>query len=104
MGKIEFTGENVMKCLCPNCPVQADSKCVMDKVKKMDEMMSEDVDIASMIGPEDVPGVYCASGKSSCSDLYFHEECKCVDCPIFKENDLMKGEPVGYFCRDGKSK
>jgi hypothetical protein len=104
MGKIEFNSENVMKCLCPTCPVQATSDCAKEKLKKMQEMMAEDIDLASMIGPEDVPGVYCASGKATCSDLYFHEECQCTKCSVFKENELMKGEPVGYFCRDGEAK
>jgi len=104
LGKIEFTAENVMKCLCSTCPVQATSDCVKGKMKKIQEMMAEDVDIATMIEPTDVPGVYCASGKATCSDLYFHEECKCVECPVFKENELMKGEPMGYFCRDGAAK
>jgi hypothetical protein len=27
MGKVEFTMENVKKCLCPPCPVQADGAC-----------------------------------------------------------------------------
>jgi len=104
MGKIEFTPENVMKCLCSSCPVQGTSDCVKGKLSKIQEMMAEDIDLATMIGPEDVPGLYCGSGKATCGDLYFHEECQCVNCPIFKENELMKGEPMGYFCRDGAAK
>lgn len=104
MGKIEFNAENVAKCLCTTCPVQGTSDCVKGKVKKIQEMMAEDVDIATIIEPNDVPGVYCANGKATCTDLYFHEECQCTECPIFKENNLMKGEPVGYYCRDGAAK
>ncbi|HSO25980.1 MAG TPA: DUF2769 domain-containing protein [Methanobacteriaceae archaeon] len=104
MGKIEFSMENVNKCLCTVCAVQGTSSCVKDKLQSMQEKMSEDIDIASVIEPSDIPGMHCASGKTSCDDLYFHEECKCVECPVFKENDLISGEPVGYFCRDGKAK
>ncbi len=104
MGKVEFSMENVDKCLCKICAVQANSGCGKDKMQSMQEKMSEDIDIASVIEPSDIPGVYCTIGKASCDDLYFHEECKCVECPVFKENDLISGEPVGYFCRDGKAK
>ena len=104
MSKVEFNAENVMKCICNTCPVQAKSECAMEKNKKMQEMIAEDIDLASIIGPEDVPGVYCANGKAICNDLYFHEECQCVKCPIFKENNLMKGKPMSYFCRDGEAK
>jgi hypothetical protein len=104
MGKIEFSMENVNKCLCPTCPVQKTSSCVKNKLSTMQEKISEDIDIASIIEASDVPGLYCASGKTSCGDLYFHEECKCPECQIFKENDLMSGQPGGYFCKEGKAK
>ena len=103
MGEVEFNSENVSKCLCPVCPVQGTSECVNGKLQKMQEMMAEDIDIATVIGPEDVPGLYCASGEASCTDLYYHEECQCPKCNVFKENELAKGKPVGYYCRDGKA-
>jgi hypothetical protein len=103
MGEVDFNNENVMKCLCTGCPVQGTSECVKGKIQKMQEMMAEDIDIATVIGPEDVPGLYCASGEASCTDLYYHEECQCPQCPVFKENELADGKPVGYYCRDGKA-
>jgi hypothetical protein len=104
MGKVEFKSENIAKCLCPTCPVQGKSDCVKDKLKKVQELMSEDVDLASMVEPADVPGVYCANGRASCGDLYFHEICQCTNCSVFKENKLAEGEPVGYYCRDGEAR
>lgn len=104
MVKIDCEWINVQKCLCPTCSVQGESNCVKDKLKKLQEMMSKDIDIATMIEPKDIPGLYCATGKATCSDLYFHEECQCVNCSIWKENDLASGEPHGYFCRDGEAK
>jgi hypothetical protein len=37
MGKVEFTMENLKKCICPTCPVQADSACAKEKMMKMQE-------------------------------------------------------------------
>ena len=101
MGQVEFNMENVNKCLCKICGVQKDSSCVKGKMKIIQEKMAEDIDSAIPVQPSDVPGVYCASGKTSCDDLYFHEECKCVECPVFTENELMDSKPMGYYCRDG---
>jgi hypothetical protein len=62
------------------------------------------IDIASIIEPEEVPKMYCATGKTKCNDLYFHEECQCPKCPIWEENNLASGEPMNYFCKDGEAK
>jgi hypothetical protein len=40
MGKIEFTMENMEKCLCA-CPVQADSACSKEKLIKMQKLMQK---------------------------------------------------------------
>lgn len=95
MANIEFNMENVKKCKCPGCPVQAESKCAMDKLDKLSSMGSPK--------PEDVPGVYCATGKATCPDLNPNEMCQCPTCDIFKENDLESGKPGGYFCAEGKA-
>ena len=104
MGKVEFNAENVAKCQCVKCPVQANSECFKNKLRGMQEMMSEDVDIATVIEPKDVPGIYCANGKAVCTDLDTHEICKCGECPIWTEYGLNKGEPGSYFCRDGAAR
>jgi len=31
--KVPYTMENIKKCMCPKCPVQANSKCAMDKLE-----------------------------------------------------------------------
>ena len=33
--KVPFTPENIKRCMCPKCPVQADSKCAMDKLDNL---------------------------------------------------------------------
>ena len=97
--KIEFTRENITKCLCPQCPVQAESECAQTKMKMLQESMRG-------MSPEhsDVPGVYCATGTATCSDLNPNKMCNCPNCNVFKENNLEQGEPNGYFCQKGAVK
>ena len=97
--KIEFTRENISKCVCPQCPVQAESECAQTKMKKLQESMT-----GMSPEPSDVPGVYCSTGKATCSDLDPNKLCNCPNCNVFKENNLEKGEPGGYFCQNGRAK
>ena len=103
MLKIDFNTENMDKCLCQDCPVQIGSNCVKDEIRKIEEIQSEDVDAGVMIEPEEVPKLYCATGKTNCKDLYTHEECQCPNCDVWKENDLeVRGAPA-YFCINGRA-
>lgn len=97
MVNIEFNLENVKKCKCPGCPVQAKSKCAMDKLDKLSSM-------GGTPKPEDVPGVYCSTGKATCSDLDPDQMCQCATCDIYKGNNLGSGEPNEYFCLNGKAR
>jgi hypothetical protein len=97
--KIEFTRENITKCLCPQCPVQAESECAQTKMKMLQESMR-----GMSPEPSDVPGVYCATGTATCSDLNPNKMCNCPNCNVFKENNLEQGEPNGYFCQKGAVK
>lgn len=102
MGKIEFNMENLKKCICTTCPVQADSACAKEKLMKMQEIMQE-IEGEIKLDPEITPALYCASGRAVCTDLDFDQICQCNYCDIWKKNDLDNGEPMGYFCRDGES-
>ena len=97
--KIEFTRENISKCLCPQCPVQAKSECAQTKMKMVQESMRG-------MSPEhsDVPGVYCTTGTATCSDLDPNKMCNCPNCDVFKENSLAQREPGAYFCQKGATK
>ncbi|MCE5214574.1 MAG: hypothetical protein LLF83_07645 [Methanobacterium sp.] len=53
--------------------------------------------------PEMVPGVL-RYRKSTCHDSDFSKMCICNECMVWKENNLDKGEPMGYFCRDGEAR
>lgn len=41
MAKIEFNLENMMKCKCNECPVQAKSECAQKGFKMMPQMMEQ---------------------------------------------------------------
>jgi hypothetical protein len=97
--KIEFIRENITKCLCPQCPVQAESECAQTKMKMLQESMR-----GMSPEPSDVPGMYCATGTATCSDLDPNKICNCPNCDVFKENNLAQGEPGGYFCQKGSAK
>jgi hypothetical protein len=98
--EIEFSIDNIMKCLCTNCPVQEKSKCSSEKLLKMQETIkSED----AIIKADDVPGLHCATGRAICQDLNFEEKCLCVQCQIWEDHHLENNKPLGSFCQDGKS-
>jgi hypothetical protein len=102
--EVEFNLENLTECLCNCCPVQNRSKCVLDKMKMMQEIAQEDLDSRMMIEEERIPALYCAKEKEVPSDLEFSQECQCDNCLVWKENNLFSGEPPGYFCREGKAR
>ena len=96
--KVPFTSENVMKCFCGKCPVQAKSECVKRKTGSIKAALLE-----KSLRPADIPGLYCSTGKATCGDLDPKEKCECGNCPIWAEVKLAGGKPAGYFCRDGKA-
>ena len=105
MLKIDFNLENMEKCLCDDCPVQAKSSCVKDQKKIMQEIgHSVDIDSGFILDPDKIPKLYCAKGKTICKDLYYHEECQCFKCRIWKEYDLEVRKAPAYFCKNGKAK
>lgn len=120
MPKIEYNGENCMKCQCAGCPVQAMSQCTMDKRPAwnkmrtdMMKMMKEHGQMGTpgmsmdggtetgmkmeqmgmeMLAPEQMIGLYCSSaiGKSSCGDLDGAKDCVCPTCRVWNENNLSQ--------------
>jgi hypothetical protein len=97
--KVDFNTGNVGKCQCPKCPVQSKSQCVSGKLGTITQALSK-----SPLVREDIPGVYCSTGKATCQDLDPTQSCICGNCSVFKEYSLATGKPVGYYCRDGHSK
>jgi len=100
--KVSYTVENIMKCRCPYCPVQADSVCVKGK---LDNLMKEleSTQEGKVPQSQDVPGLYCSTGKATCQDLNPKKQCICNTCAIWVENHLQNVDPVMYFCLKGKA-
>jgi hypothetical protein len=97
--KVPFTLDNVKKCLCPGCPVQAQSKCVAGLKTGLAAALKN-----NPLRREQIPGVYCGAGKATCADIDARKSCLCGDCAVFRQYTLAKGKPAGYFCSAGAAK
>ncbi len=97
--KVPFTGAEVGLCMCPKCPVQAASACAKGKVSAIESALKK-----SPLMREDIPGVYCSTGKATCQDLDPKKACMCGTCSVFMKYSLANGTPVGYYCRDGSAR
>lgn len=102
--QIDFSMENIKKCLCMRCAVQIESNCVKDKEQIMLLIKNQDLDSPMMMGPDRVPGLYCSTGKAVCKDIDTKKVCKCNECPIWAEKSLENSTPSRYFCKNGKAK
>lgn len=100
--KVPYTIENIKKCMCPKCPVQADSKCAKDKLNNLTKELGSAQE-GEVPEPQNVPGIYCSTGKATCQDLNPDEQCICPTCAVWKEYDLQNVKPVMYFCQKGKA-
>ncbi|MGI5826076.1 MAG: DUF2769 domain-containing protein [Patescibacteria group bacterium] len=94
MPKIDFNLDNIKKCQCLNCPVQAKSKCVEDKTKTLKGILS-----LVTLKSEAVPKVYCSQGQATCKDLDFNESCICPTCAVWTENGLKSY----HYCQKGNA-
>jgi Protein of unknown function (DUF2769) len=97
---IDFSMENIKKCLCNKCAVQIESQCVKDKQKIMLLITQQDLDSPMRMDEERVPGLYCSTGRATCQDIDTKKVCKCNECSIWHEYGL---ESQRYFCRDGSA-
>lgn len=100
--KVPYTIENIKKCMCPKCPVQADSKCAKDKLNSLTKELGSERK-GEVPEPQNVPGIYCSTGKATCQDLNPEEQCICYTCAVWKEYNLGDGTPSMYFCQRGKA-
>ncbi len=62
----------------------------------------QDLDSPMMMEPDRVPGLYCSTGEATCKDIKTKRACKCIDCPIWNENNLEISDPNRHFCKHGK--
>jgi hypothetical protein len=99
---VPYAGENISRCKCPQCPVQADSQCVQDEIKVSREAMRY-MPAGDVPKPEYIPGVYCSEGKARCEDLDFNNQCICDSCEVWKEYDIKDADPNDHFCQHGRA-
>lgn len=97
--KVPFQTTNVTKCMCPKCPVQSKSKCASGKLSTLKDALKN-----NPLKREDIPTVYCSTGKADCRDLDTKQPCICGSCAVFDHYKLAGFQPVGYYCRDGNAK
>lgn len=95
--EIDFDRKNMIRCLCTMCPVQKDSICVQNKNKMLQISMK-----GMNPEPEDFPGMYCINGKAVCDDLDIYKKCNCINCEVWKENELELKGPRTKYCQNGK--
>lgn len=98
-GKVPFERDVVSKCICGQCQVQAKSQCVKDLEKGIAEALNK-----TPMPREQIPNLYCATGKAACPDLDFDQNCICGDCPVFGKYKLVVAQPAFYYCRDGSAR
>jgi hypothetical protein len=79
--KVAYTQENIDKCWCGSCPVQADSACAKELYEKS---KGEE----TLPPPEQLGGLYCSTGKATCQDLKLANLCSCPACLVWAENGL----------------
>jgi hypothetical protein len=94
--KVPFIADNVSKCLCPGCPVQARSKCVAELKSGLTDALKK-----NPLKHGEIPGLYCATGKAMCTDIDPKKDCLCSDCAVFSRYGLANGKPDMYFCKEG---
>ena len=99
--KVAFTPENMKKCICDYCPVQTKSECAKASSDKAEKAVNGDE--ATLSRPEEIPCLYCSSGRSACGDLDYKEMCICGQCPVWMEQNLVGSNFTGYYCRDGRA-
>jgi hypothetical protein len=100
--RVPYAVKNIERCMCPQCPVQADSRCISDKIGNLKNEM-KDLGIDEVSAPQKVPGVYCSSGTATCSDLDPNKDCICKTCSVWDDYCLEHANTIMYFCNNGRA-
>lgn len=99
---VPYTEENINRCRCPQCPVQANSRCAQSEVQSASQSL-ENAPAGEVPDPKNIPGVYCSEGAATCQDLDFDRQCICGSCEVWKEYDLKDANPNNHFCQHGRA-
>ena len=92
MPKVAYVKDNVEKCWCGTCPVQAESKCAKD-------LYEESKKSKSLPPPDRLGGPYCSTGKTICTDVNLVNLCNCPACLVWSENNLISN----HYCKLGSA-
>lgn len=95
MPSVEFSQDNLMKCICGQCPTQKESSCAAQKRTALMEAMQGGMQ--GMPAAADVAGMYCSTGTATCGDLDYSQNCICSGCAVFAENGLTQWK----YCERG---
>lgn len=104
--KVPYTEKNIERCMCPECPVLANSECAGSKLKSFREEIihMEKGDIGDISEPENVRRVHCSNGITTCKDIDPSQPCICSSCAVWQEYGLATNNPAGYFCKNGRAR
>jgi hypothetical protein len=97
--RVPFAASNMAKCKCPGCPVQWGSRCVAGQAAGLNVALKK-----QSLSHEQIPGLYCSAGVSSCTDIFIERGCLCGECPVYFEYELKTGRPLGHYCSGGPSR
>ncbi len=92
MPRVEYSKDNIEKCWCGTCPVQAQSTCAKD-------LYEESKKSQKLPPPERLGGLYCSTGKTICTDVNFVNLCNCPACLVWSENNLASN----HYCKNGSA-
>lgn len=100
--RVPYIVSNIERCMCPQCPVQANSVCAQGKIGSLKNEMKS---LGEGEVPESqmVPGVYCSAGYATCRDLDPNRECICKTCAVWEEYKLKNAKTIMYYCNNGRA-
>lgn len=99
MAKVDYNRDTYNMCLCGGCPVNRSSDCVGKQEKALAPQFEKIEKEAVLPDMQDMPGNYCATGKSVCGDMDGEKSCLCPACPVRIEWNLGNS----HYCLKGSA-
>ncbi len=99
MAKVDYARGTYNMCLCGGCPVNRSSNCVKEQEQALEPWYEKIEKQGILPDQKDMPGIYCATGKSACADRDGSKSCLCPTCPVNMEWNLSND----YYCLKGSA-
>ena len=64
--QVEYSLENMLKCVCCKCEVQTHSKCARERTEKIQKIEAKGLKAIPVFKPKEFPWIYCSIGKAEC--------------------------------------